>query len=86
LEPSVHACVNIKYNYKNIDTISIFVFEKGSIIITGAKNRDHLFQSYKFISKFLYENYGNIVKNDIGDIIDFPEIQELIKNRKIIKN
>ena len=27
-----HACVDIKYNYKDIKTVSIFVFEKGSII------------------------------------------------------
>lgn len=60
-EPIVHACVNIKYNYKNKNIISVFVFESGKIIITGAKKRDHIIQSYKFIIKKLAENYRSIV-------------------------
>ena len=78
-EPCIHACVNIKYNYKNKDTISIFVFESGSIIITGAKTKSHIIDSYKFITKILYENYDSIVKNDIDKFLERPEIKELIK-------
>lgn len=77
-EPCIHACVNIKYNYKNKDTISIFVFESGSIIITGAKTRNHIVEAYKFITKILYENYDSIVKNDIDKFLERPEIKELI--------
>lgn len=78
-EPCIHACVNIKYNYKNIDIISIFVFESGSIIITGAKNRNHIMEAYSYITKILYENYGKIVKNDIEKFLERPDIQQLIK-------
>ena len=77
-EPCIHACVNIKFNYKNKDTISIFVFESGSIIITGAKTKSHIIDSYKFITKILFENYDNIVKNDIKKFLEKPEIMELI--------
>jgi TATA-box binding protein (TBP) (component of TFIID and TFIIIB) len=77
-EPCIHACVNIKYNYKNKDTISIFVFESGSIVITGAKSKSHIVEAYKFITKVLYENYDNIVKNDIDKFLEKPEIKELI--------
>ena len=43
-EPGIHECVNIKYNIKNgkengdDHLVSIFVFQSGNIIITGAKN------------------------------------------------
>ena len=46
-EPCVHACVNIKYTYDENNIISIFVFESGAIIITGAKNKDHIIKAYK---------------------------------------
>jgi TATA-box binding protein (TBP) (component of TFIID and TFIIIB) len=81
-EPCIHACVNIKYNYKNQEMISIFVFESGSIIITGAKNTNHIIESYKFITKILYENYDKIVKNDIDKFLEKPEIKELINKNQ----
>jgi TATA-box binding protein (TBP) (component of TFIID and TFIIIB) len=81
-EPLTHACVNIKYNYKNKDIISIFVFESGSIIITGAKNKDHIVDAYKFVTKMLYENYDIIVKNDIDKFLERPDIQKIIKESK----
>lgn len=58
--PSIHACVNIKYNNEE-KTISIFVFEKGSILITGAKNCEDILQAYNFINPYLLINYDNIV-------------------------
>jgi TATA-box binding protein (TBP) (component of TFIID and TFIIIB) len=60
-----HSCVNVKYNHPE-KQISIFVFEKGSIVITGAKNGEHISLAYNFINKFLYSNYRKIVKKDIG--------------------
>lgn len=59
-----HSCVNIKYEHPE-KKISIFVFEKGSIVITGAKNGDQIIFAYNFINKFLYSNYKQIVKKDI---------------------
>lgn len=80
LEPNIHACVNIKYNYKNKDTISIFVFESGSIIITGAKMENHIIEAYKFITKVLFENYDTIVKNNIESFLERDDIKQLIED------
>lgn len=59
-----HSCVNIKYDHPE-KKISIFVFEGGSIIITGVKNGDQVATGYNFINKFLLANYVNIIKRDI---------------------
>lgn len=79
LEPNIHACVNIKFNYKNKDTISIFVFESGSIIITGAKTESHIIEAYKFITKVLFENYDTIVKNNIDSFLERDDVKQLIE-------
>ena len=79
-EPIVHACVNIKYNYSDAKKISIFVFESGSIIITGANNSDHIVKAYTFITKELYENYNSIVVNNLDSIMDKPDIMNLINS------
>jgi TATA-box binding protein (TBP) (component of TFIID and TFIIIB) len=62
-DPIKHACVNIKYEHPD-KSISIFVFEKGSIIITGSKNCDQINCAYEFINKYLLKNYVAIVKNN----------------------
>lgn len=73
-EPCVHACVNIKYNTekeinkKNI--ISIFVFESGAIIITGAKKKRDIVEAYKFITNKLKDNFNKIIKTDINKLIE----------------
>jgi TATA-box binding protein (TBP) (component of TFIID and TFIIIB) len=64
-DPLKHACVNIKYEHeKSNHQISIFVFEKGAIIITGARNCEQINDAYIFINKFLLENNDDIKKND----------------------
>jgi TATA-box binding protein (TBP) (component of TFIID and TFIIIB) len=73
-------CINIKYNYKNKDIISVFVFESGSIIITGAKTVSHIDEAYKFITKILVENYDTIVKNDIDKFLERDDIKQLIND------
>jgi TATA-box binding protein (TBP) (component of TFIID and TFIIIB) len=77
-EPCIHACVNIKFNCKSDNKqISIFVFQSGAIIITGANNTTHILSAYDYITKKLKENYSNIIKKKL-DI--------LIKNNKNLKN
>lgn len=58
-----HSCVNIKY-YINKKMISIFVFNKGSIIITGSVNCEQIRESYNYIDKLLVSNYKDIVDNN----------------------
>jgi len=55
-----HSCVNIKYQYDDKSKPSIFVFQTGAIIITGAKNLHHIIMSYKFINKVLNKYYDEI--------------------------
>lgn len=69
-DPNRHACVNIqlfildpKLNI-TVKSVSIFVFEKGSIIITGAKNFKQVMTAYNFINTYLLSNYFNISSND----------------------
>jgi TATA-box binding protein (TBP) (component of TFIID and TFIIIB) len=71
-EKCVRACVNIKYvppvhNDEEKD-VSVFIFEKGNIIITGARNFHHVINTYEYIN--------NILLNHIDDIIKKDDIQE----------
>jgi TATA-box binding protein (TBP) (component of TFIID and TFIIIB) len=63
-DPIIHACVNIKYNHPD-KIISIFVFESGAVIITGARNCGQILDAHNFIGRYLLEKYKFIVKNDI---------------------
>lgn len=58
----IHACVNIKYSHPD-KIISIFVFESGAIIITGARNCKQIIDAYEFINKYILSNYYYIIKN-----------------------
>ncbi len=52
-----------------MDKISVFVFESGSIIITGAKHADHISKAYKYITTKIYENYNKIIINNLDTIL-----------------
>jgi len=60
-DPIRHACVNIKLTHP-IKTITIFVFESGSIIILGKSCRQ-IRDAYNFINVFLCSNFFNISYN-----------------------
>jgi TATA-box binding protein (TBP) (component of TFIID and TFIIIB) len=60
-----HSCVNIKYDHPE-KIISIFVFEKGSIVITGAKTGEQINCAYIFINKFIYSFYKQVVKKEVN--------------------
>jgi TATA-box binding protein (TBP) (component of TFIID and TFIIIB) len=78
--PSDHACVDIKYKYKGITEISIFVFESGSIMITGVKTIRHIQKAYKLITGLL-EKYGDKVVSVQIDAI----LKKIRKNKKLMK-
>ena len=67
-EKCIRACVIIKYTPKDDNPlekdISIFVFQKGNIIITGAKSRNHVISSYKYINDILVNHVDEIIKDD----------------------
>ena len=72
-DPSRHAGVNIRFKSQmekqngviDIHSSSIFVFDKGSIIITGARNYMQIMECYKFINTYLINNYQKIVRISI---------------------
>lgn len=66
LDPNVQACVNIKYNIPNLNkTVSIFVFESGSITIAGSDSCEQIQYTYNFINKFILTNYKLILSKPI---------------------
>jgi TATA-box binding protein (TBP) (component of TFIID and TFIIIB) len=74
-EKAIRACVNIKYKPNNIDKeISIFVFQKGNILIAGAKNKENLISTYNFIN--------DIIINHIDEIINIDDNE---KEKEIMK-
>ena len=79
-EPCKHACVNIKFKQHPDDEkkVSIFVFQSGKIIITGAKNDGHIISAYKYIDAFLKEHRSKVEKKDLEKILECPEISKLL--------
>lgn len=78
---AIHACVNIKYKLIDEDKfISIFVFQTGSLIITGAKKPEHIREAFNFIVKFLNENKSRIIKKDINKLLSREEIIEVLNS------
>jgi TATA-box binding protein (TBP) (component of TFIID and TFIIIB) len=75
-----HACVNIKYNYKDRKKVPIFVFAKGKIIITGANNCNHILEAYEFISMILLNNYQR-VKNI--EIVNNNDIRQFLSDKPV---
>lgn len=67
-EKCISACVIIKYTPKKDNDeekeISIFVFQKGNIIITGARKKSHIISSYNYINDILLEHGDDINKKD----------------------
>ena len=83
-EPCIHACVNIKYTTSDADKpVSIFVFQSGNLIITGAKTINQILECYKYITEILDENYESILKKDFNSILENEELMELLTLKDI---
>lgn len=69
-EPSIHAGVNIKYHpIDNQKKVSIFIFESGNVIITGAKNIENIMEAYEYVTQFIQLNKKEIQRNKVYDIL-----------------
>ena len=80
-EPCIHACVNIKYeipNDPNNKVVSVFVFQSGNIIITGARNKEQISNAYNYIINILSENYQSIVKKDLINLLDNNDLKDIL--------
>ena len=66
LDPNLQACVNVKYNIPNLNkTVSVFVFESGSITIAGSDSCEQIQYTYNFINKFILTNYKKLLSKPI---------------------
>lgn len=80
-EPCSRACVIIKYtpNTDNVDNkeVSIFIFKKGNIIITGARSRAQVIEAYNYINNIIITHSDEIIKKseeeEEGLILDLYE-------------
>jgi len=67
-EPCARACVIVKYipPIDNMEQkeISIFIFQKGNIIITGARRKSHIISAYEYINNILITHADEICKYD----------------------
>ena len=66
-EQCIKACVIIKIPNINNKDISIFIFQKGNIIINSAKSKEQIINSYNYINDILFTHKNDIKKKD--DII-----------------
>lgn len=67
-EKCIRACVIVKFTptrYNDEDKeVSIFIFEKGNIIITGARNVYHIIDSYNYMNNIILTHCDEINKVD----------------------
>ena len=70
-EPCIRACVIIKFipeiENDGQKEVSIFIFQKGNIIITGARAKSHIIASYTYINNILLTHYDEIIKKNESD-------------------
>lgn len=81
-EPCIRACVIIKYippeeNINNKE-ISIFVFEQGNIIITGAKNQRQIEQAIHFINDIIITHINDVQKSLLDEVIRKTKFKKLL--------
>jgi TATA-box binding protein (TBP) (component of TFIID and TFIIIB) len=69
-DPNSHACVNIRYDINDDDKVSIFVFQSGSIIITGGKKIIDINKGYHYIMGIISKHYEAIKKKDLDNYIN----------------
>jgi len=67
-EPCIRACVIIKYvpikENNEQKEVSVFVFQKGNIIITGARSKSHIISAYNYMNEILLTHTDEIIKKD----------------------
>jgi len=74
-DPNSHACVNIRHDINETDNVSIFVFQSGSIIITGGKTISDINKGYHYIMNIISKHYETIKKKDLDEYIDSLKIK-----------
>ena len=81
--------VNKKFkNMNKCSVITVAVFNKGNIIITGSKDFNHSLATYDFLNKLIKLRYSDIIRYSIIDFENELKSGELYitKDNKIVKN
>lgn len=81
-----HSCVNIKCPTPDQHKTSIFIFQTGSIIITGAKKFSHIIHAYKYVQKILKRYYREIRIIDLDPQLVRAEIKKYQQIKKLERN
>jgi len=67
-EPCNRACVIIKYtppdNNLEEKEVSIFIFQEGNVIITGARSTSHILSAYNYTNDILLTHKDDIIKKE----------------------
>ena len=77
-----HSCVNIKYRYDDLSSPSIFVFQTGAVIITGAKTLYQIISAYHYIHLILNEYLLQIKIIDLDPKLVNAEIKLFLQKKK----
>jgi TATA-box binding protein (TBP) (component of TFIID and TFIIIB) len=77
-----HSCVNIKFKYDEVSTPSIFMFQTGAIIITGAKNLYQIIAAYHYIFLIIDKYLGQIKIIELNPKLVNAEIELYCKERQ----
>ena len=49
--------------------VSIFIFQEGNIIITGARSISHILSAYNYTNNILLTHKDDIIKKEEGELI-----------------
>ena len=89
-QPDITSPVTVWLPYINKNgtsvTITIFIFESGSISIMACRCREHVIYAYEFIHPILIEYDEFIVKKDLMSIIENDEEIKQYINLEALKN
>jgi TATA-box binding protein (TBP) (component of TFIID and TFIIIB) len=66
-EPCIKSCVIVKIPNVNNKDISIFIFQKGNIIINSAKSKEQIINSYNYINNILFTYKDDIIKKNFAE-------------------
>ncbi len=78
-DPTLHACVNIKYDYSAKKKVSIFVFQSGAIIITGSNCINHVVSAYNFLKR-KFATYGtDVILAGADKMLTQTELKKYLK-------
>lgn len=84
-EKAIRACVIVKYKPDNINKdVSIFIFRKGNILITGAKSQKHIVDAFNYINNIILEhiNFLYVPKEEIVRKNIIKYYKEIIEENK----